>query len=368
MIPILFPPGEQLYNNNGLGRMYEATHCTVTEERNGIYELSMTYPVDGERFNDINLGCQILARPSDKATRSQPFDIVNIRKTLDSTIEILATHISYRMNFIPVKPVSNSSYITASAAIGLVKNKITGSNPFKISTDKANKAAFHLDEPASLKSVLYGMEGSLLDMYGGTWEFDWFDAKLMSKRGDDTGIKIRYGKDLTGMNYESSNEGIFTGVLPYWRGSVTVNDTTQDVVVVADAPVTVPALAKAMPYARNIVLDVTSDFTEGEFTDQPTKAQVIAKGKAYLDANATETETINIDVSFVPLWQTDGSEQHPLIGLCDELTVIHAPMGIQYSGKIVKTEYDVLKDRYQTLGIGLLKPKLSDIIVSGGIK
>ena len=92
------------------------------------------------------------------------------------------------------------------------------------------------------------------------------------------------------------------------------------------------------------------------------------KGKKYLDLNATETETINIDVSFVPLWQTDGSTDHPRIGLCDELTVIHAPMGIQYSGKIVKTEYDVLKDRYQTLGIGLLKPKLSDIIVSGGIR
>lgn len=370
MIPILFPPGEQLYQNNGLGRLSEATHCTVTEERNGIYELAMTYPVDGERFDDIQLGCQILARPSDKATRSQPFDIVNIRKTLDATIEILAQHISYRMNFIPVKPVANSSYITAGAAINAVKAKIVGSNPFQISTDIAAKAIFHLDEPASLRSVLGGMEGSLLDMYGGTWEYDWYNATLKGQRGEDTKLKIRYGKDLTGMNYESSNEGIFTGVLPYWRGTVGEGDQSQDVVVVPDSPVTVPALANAMPFARNIVLDVTSDFEQGEFTDQPTKAQVIAKGQKYLDANATETETINIDVSFVPLWQTDGGQttEHPRIGLCDELTIIHAPMGIQYSGKIVKTEYDVLKDRYQTLGIGLLKPKLSDIIVSGGIR
>lgn len=370
MIPILFPPGETQYNNNGIGRLADAVSCVVTEERNGIYDLAMTYPVSGAHFDDITLGSQIMAVPSDKANRAQPFDIVNIRKTLDSTIEIVANHISYRMMYTPVKPVANTSYITASAAIAAVKNKLAGTSPFVISTDVASKAIYHLDEPASLKSVLYGMEGSLLDMYGGTWEFDWYNATLRGKRGEDTGLTIRYGKDLTGLTYEESQEGIFTGVLPYWRGTVGSGDASQDVVVVADAPIAVSALASTLPYARNIVLDVTSDFADGEFTDQPSKAQVLQKGLAYLEKNVTETETINIDVSFVPLWQLDYNQtaQHQQIGLCDSLTIVHGPLGIMYSGKIVKTEYDVLRDRYQSLEIGLLKPKLSDVMVSGGIK
>lgn len=363
MIPILFPPNEMLYQNNGIGRLSEAVECTVTEERNGIYELAMTYPVAGIHFEDIQLGCQILAKPSD-TMRSQPFEIVNIRKTLESTIEIVADHISYRMSFIPVKTVSNSSYITAGAAIDAIKAKIVGTCPFSVSTDKADKAIFHLDEPASLKSVLYGKEGSLLDMYGGTWEFDWYSAVLRGKRGQDTGIVIRYGKDLTELKYEESREGIYTGVLPYWRGTVGSGDNAQDVVVVADTPVT-SAFENKLPYPRNIVLDVTSDFAQGEFTDQPSKAQVTAKGKAYVDKNVTETESVNIDVSFAQLW--DGTTQPPLIGLCDELTVIHGPMEIMYSGRIVKTEYDVLRDRYKSLEIGLLKPKLSDVLIAGGI-
>ncbi len=369
MIPILFPPEETLYDSNGIGRLSDAVVCTVTEERNGIYELAMTYPVAGIHFEDIQLGCQILAKPSD-TMRSQPFEIVNVRKTLESTIEIVAEHISYRMGFIPVKPVSNSSWITAGAAIDAVKANIVGTCPFSVSTDKADKAVFELKEPASLKSVLYGKEGSLLDMYGGTWEFDWYSAVLRGKRGQDTGMVIRYGKDLTELKYEESREGIFTGVLPYWRGTVGSGDTAQDVVVVADSPVTVPAFANSLPYPRNIVLDVTSDFQQGEFTDQPSKAQVVEKGKAYVDKNVTETESINIEVSFAPLWQMDHSNtvQHPLIGLCDELTVVHGPMGVLYSGRIVKTEYDVLRNRYNALGIGLLKPKLSDILISGGIK
>lgn len=368
MIPILYSADETEYESNGLGRLNDATVCTVTEERNGVYELAMTYPVAGTRFRDIRLGCQIMATPSDKATRAQPFEIVNIRKTLAGTIEILAQHISYRMAYLPVKPVANTSYITASAAITQVTGKVSGTNLFKISTDKTNKAIFHLDEPASLKSVMAGMEGSLLDMYGGTWEYDWFDATLRAQRGEDTGLTIRYGKDLTDLKYEESQEGIYTGVLPYWRGTVGSGDDAQDVVVMADAPVT-SSLASQMPYARNIVLDVTSDFAQGEFTDQPTKAQVVAKGKAHIDANVTETETINIDVGFVPGWLADhsGTVQHPRIGLCDELTVVHGPLGIVYSGKIVKTEFDVLRERYQNLEIGLLKPKLSDVLVSGGL-
>ena len=370
MIPILFPPGETQYNSNGLGRLTDVVSCVVTEERNGIFELAMSYPVAGAHFDDIALGCQIMATPSDKANRAQPFDIVNIRKSLDSTIEILAYHISYRMMYIPVKPVANTSYITASAAIAAVKNKLAASSQFILSTDKADKAVFHLDEPASLKSVLYGMEGSLLDMYGGTWEFDWYNAALKGQRGEDTGLTIRYGNDLTGLTYEESQEEIFTGVLPYWRGTVGSGDEAQDVVVVADAPITVASLAKKLPYARNVVLDVTSDFADGEYTDQPTKAQVVAKGEAYLKKNVTEIETINIDVSFVPLWQMDYNQtvQRTRIGLCDELTVMHGPLGIIYSGKIVKTEYDVLRDRYQKLEIGLLKPKLSDVMISGGLK
>lgn len=368
MIPILFPADETEYESNGLGRLTDAVACTVTEERNGVYELAMTYPVAGIRFKDIRLGCQIMATPSDKATRAQPFEIVNIRKTLAGTIEILAQHVSYRMAYIPVKTVSNTSYITASAAITRITGQISGTNPFKISTDKANKAIFHLDEPASLKSVMAGKEGSLLDMYGGTWEYDWFNAVLRGQRGEDTGITIRYGKDLTDLKYEESQESIYTGVFPYWRSTVGNGDEAQDVVVMADAPVT-SSLASQMPYARNIVLDVTTDFAEGEYTDQPTKAQVVAKARAHLAANVTETETINIDVGFVPGWLTDhsGTVQHPRIGLCDELTVVHGPLGILYSGKIVKTEYDVLRGRYKSLEIGLLKPKLSDVLVSGGL-
>ena len=367
MIPILYSPEETQYSSNGIGRLSDAVSCVVTEERNGIYELAMSYPVAGAHFDGITLGSQILAVPSEKATRAQPFDIVNIRKTLDSTIEIVANHISYRMAFTPVKPVANSSYITASSAIAAVKNKMVGTNPFVIETDIASRAIYHLDEPASLKSVLYGMEGSLLDMYGGTWEFDWYTATLRGQRGEDTGITIRYGKDLTELTYEESQEGIFTGVLPYWRGTVGSGDSAQDVVVVASAPVTVPALAAKLPYARNIVLDVTADFTDGEFTDQPTVSQVTAKGQAYLDKNVTETETVNIDVSFVPT-EDYKTIQRERIGLCDELTVVHGPMEILYSGKIVKTEYDVLRDRYQSLEIGLLKPKLSDVMIAGGIK
>lgn len=370
MIPILYPEKEWKFDSNGIGRLSDSKACEVTEERNGVYELEMDYPTNGKHFESIKLNRQILATPDERADHAQPFIIENITKNINHTVHIFATHVSYKMSYIPVKPVSNTSWISAGSAISLVLNKVVGGNPFAIKTDKLDKAVFHLDQPASLKSVLYGMEGSLLDCYGGTWEFDRYVATLKGSRGRKTDIVIRYGKDLDGITYEESREGIFTGVLPYWKGNVQTGgqSESQAVVVVPDSVVT-SKYASQVPWRRDIVLDVSSEFSNGEFETQPTKEQVAAKGQNYLNKNVNGTEKISIDVSFVPLWQTKRHgelRQFSKLGLCDEVTVIHDPYDIVYTGKVIKTVYDVLLERYKSIEIGFLKPNIVDYI--GGKK
>ena len=55
MNPILFAAGATTFTTNGLGRMADAISCTVEEERNGVYELEMKYPIDGIHFSDLAL-------------------------------------------------------------------------------------------------------------------------------------------------------------------------------------------------------------------------------------------------------------------------------------------------------------------------
>lgn len=360
MIPILYGEKEWMFGDNGLGRLSDAISCEVTEEKNGVYELTMDYPANGIHFDSIKMNTQIFAVPNAVDESGQPFVIQDIGVSIDGVAHIFATHVSYKMSYYPVKPYKNTSNITAKAALTAVLNNVVGSNSFTVTTDKTNSAVFNMEAPESLKSVLFGKEGSLLDMYGGTWKFDRYNATLKNARGRSTDIIIRYGKDLENIEYEVSREDVFTGCLPYWKGTV----DNHDVFVIPDAVVK-SQYADLLPYRRDIPVDVTQMFEEGEFETQPTKAQVTAKGVKYLETNVTGTEDITIKVSAVPMWQVAGNEsmkQFSELGLCDEVTVFHEPLGLFYSGNVVKTVYDVLGDRYTSLEIGMLKPTLTDVI------
>ena len=41
MIPILYAASETDFTTNGIGLLTDAVSCTVTEERNGAYELTL---------------------------------------------------------------------------------------------------------------------------------------------------------------------------------------------------------------------------------------------------------------------------------------------------------------------------------------
>ena len=64
MNPVLFEPGATVFTTNGVGRLSDALSCVVTEERNGIFELEMTYPATGKHAADIVHSSIIYAKPS----------------------------------------------------------------------------------------------------------------------------------------------------------------------------------------------------------------------------------------------------------------------------------------------------------------
>ena len=55
MNPILYESTETSFSNNGIGVLRDAITCKVKEERNGTFELEMTYPITGIHYNEISL-------------------------------------------------------------------------------------------------------------------------------------------------------------------------------------------------------------------------------------------------------------------------------------------------------------------------
>ena len=66
------------FDHNGIGNWQMHKSCTVTEKRNGSYELKLVCPADGIHAESLEEGNIILAKPSDTG-QSQPFASIRSR-------------------------------------------------------------------------------------------------------------------------------------------------------------------------------------------------------------------------------------------------------------------------------------------------
>lgn len=354
MTPILFEKTETKFDTNGLGRLSDAISCKVPEERNGMYELEMEYPIDGVLFSEIKYGRYIYAVPSFGAD-PQAFEIYKITKPIDGIITVNAQHISYQLSLIPAMPFAATS---CSDAFVQMKKSAVESCPFSFETDKVVSANMNVKVPTSMRSLLAGQEGSILDVYGtGEYLFDMYKVKLLLHRGETKNVTIRYGKNLTDLRQEESIENTITGIVPYWLGTEEGSDIQK--VVTLDQKVVQSEYADKFPYHRTVPVDFSSSFQT-----PPTQDQLLAKAKSYIENNDIGVPKVNLEVSFVNLADTD--EYRGLVDedirLCDTVKVYYEKLGISATAKVIQTTWDVLADRYESIQLGDARSTLSSTL------
>ena len=361
MIPVLYEAGTTVFTTNGLGRLSDATSCIVTEELNGTYELELTYPIDGIHVKEIREDRIIYAAPSEDANY-QPFRIYKISTPLVGEINVYAEHISYLLSRIPVMPFTATS---CSNAISKIKVNSSFDHPFTFWTDVSKSGAFEVVDPTSIRAVIGGDNSSILSTYGtGDLEFDGFTVKLHANRGVNRGVSIRYGKNLTDLKDELDISEIYTGIVPYWKKKESVTDHvdenhSEDYIVMVTLPEkvlwTTDEVSNTIKHA--IPVDFSSDFEE-----QPSVSALRSAAREYLNANRGWEFQQNITVSFIALWQTEEYKDiAPLekVKLCDTVNVVYPKMDINISMRVIKTEYNVLLDRYNSIEIGDAKSNLT---------
>lgn len=342
MIPILYSPTTTSFTTGGIGKLIDAGSCIVTEERNGSYELEMTYPITGHLYDEIKQRSIIFAKPS-PAQSEQPFRVYRITKPLNKVVTIYAAHISYDLSGIPVKNFTSQS---VQAALTALTTSSVISNPFTFWSDKTNSGVMEIETPTPCRTIL----SNILDVYGGEYEFDKYTVKLHSLRGFDNGVSIKYGKNLTDLEQDENCSNVYTGVLPYWTG----NDTTVSGSVV-NAPGT-------YDFTRILPVDFTRDFEE-----QPSTAQLNNAATNYISANNIGIPEVNLTVSFVHLNQTEEYKNLGIferVELGDTIKVEFAAMGVSSTARCVKTVYNTLLERYDNVELGEVKKGLADTISS----
>ena len=344
MIPILIDT-----DNTILGNITDCTACTATEERNGIYEAKFTVPMQSDIYGKIQTGRFISAKPND-ISNNQKF---RIYKRFDDKIAKTTTfyceHIRYKLAGIPVAPDTYSG--TPASILSDMLTSVNANTEFSAWSDISTVKDITMEIPSSAGAMLAGQKGSLLDVFGGEFEFDNYTVKLHQNRGQEKKTEIRYRKNLTGFTCTEDTTNTYTHVYPFYRNE-------DGVYVQLDSKVITLANASNLPFERCYMLDLSA-----EFDTPPTKAQLQAKANAFINANDLDTVARHYKVSFVPLWQTEEYKNLAVLercSLCDTVTVIHEKEKVK--AKIIKTVYDVLNERYISIEMGNAKSNFAQTV------
>lgn len=348
MMPTLFPASATSFTTNGLGGLSDTISCKVTEERNGEYTLEMVYPLSGAHFDELVNG-NIICAKLDDTRGTQAFRICQITRPINGQVTVYAQHISYQLSMIPCAPFTASS---ANAALAGLKSNAAESCPFTFTTDKATVATYKQTAPASIRSRLGGVQGSILDCYGGEYEFDNYTVHLWAARGRNRGVVLRYGKNITDLSQEASIADTVTGVYPYYQDENSYVELPEKVISAESA--------ENFPYPRTIALDLTDQFEE-----VPTVAQLRTAAQNYIAQEGIGVPRVNVKVSFIPLADTLEYEDRAAletVSLCDTITVKYEKLGVDATAKVIKTVWDVLAERYESIEVGDARNSLATTI------
>lgn len=347
MIPVLYAANTADFSSFGLGVLTDTISCEVTEERNGIFECLLKYPVSGQHYGLITKECIIKAKPNDTAA-DQAFRIYRITKPLNGIVTIYGQHISYDLANVPVLPFS-----TESRSPQLIFSQLlAGDTRFTGWTDYSDAKAFSVAQPKSVRACLGGAEGSMLSKWYGEFEWDNYTVKFHSHRGQKTGVVIEYGKNLTALEQDEDNSGVYTALLPY---AVYTPEGADTETVVTLPEVTLPIVTSEIIRAKTLIMDFSDQFGDAAITEEALRA----KANSYIKANPLGTTIPTVTVSFEPLWkQPEYSALLERVNLCDTVTIRHSALGVSASAMVIETVYDTLAERYKSISLGQSKSSM----------
>ncbi|MDR1001674.1 MAG: phage tail protein [Oscillospiraceae bacterium] len=366
MIPILYSKDTTDFSGNGIGFLSDIIECKVTEERNGEYELLMQYPISGQHYEDITTGSIIRAK-ANETSDLQLFRIYGDSKPIAGIVTFSAEHISYDANGIPTLGLSITGS-TAQMAITQAISEAGLESPFVAWSDIATTNGTNIITPCSLRSILGGQTGSVLDVWGGEYEFDNYTIKLHQHRGTETGVVIAYGKNLTDAKQEKNISECYTHIMPYAVKTTQSTDdsgNTVDTEEVISLPEMVLPLTDTEDIGHNraYIANLTDLFAEGEDITADT---LRTKATSYAATSNLGVPKVSITASFVQLWQTEEYKTiAPLerVSLCDTVTVRFTKLGIDATAKVIKTVYDSVRERYVSIELGDAKSNFANTIL-----
>lgn len=360
MIPVLFSKEEKQFRSYGIGPLFETLHAEVKRERNGQYFLYMTYPQNGQQASVFKEGMRIKA-DAGRRTPWQTFEITRINRRSDAIIEIWADHISMRLAKTMIKPKVEIHDADAETALRRWVSQLVGDDEWEVwsNIDTVGSTAWSVDSVENARQALGGTRGSILDVWGGEFEFDNKRVNLWQNLGRKTPVVLEYGRNITKIEKENKEETVYTSIYPFARAE-------EDNIITIPKYVVDGKYIDMYDHKKIKLVDFSGEFDTEE--NKPTAEKLQKLAEKYVEQNDIGAPHEHIKIEYVDLSKTLDYQNVRYIEeveLCDRLPIYYPKFDI-YSkeAKVVVITYNVIKDENQSIELGVVGQGFGSTIAS----
>lgn len=375
MRPILFNKNEQSFDTYGLGEL-NVTKGTVTRERNGNYTLYAEIPVNDPATATLEKEMKLKA-DAGLRTKNQTFEISRIVKDSSNIVKIYGQHISHKLEYMGL--VNGRAFNgSAFTALAIWHNATIGDLRFDVWSDiqTTGKGVFDISKMENARLALGGVEGSILDIYGGEYEFDNMTVRLHKQLGRTAPTVLEYGRNILSAESDETIESSYTSVLPFAtytpdKPEGDTSDSQPDPVTVTLPENYVDSKYKALYAHRRIkVVDFSSEFkSDSKSKDIPTPDKLRKIATDYMERNAIGKPKINIKIEYADLAKTLDYADNGWIEeleLCDIVPIYYPQIGLtDETAKVTTVTYDFVNERNESVEFGDIGTNVRATMQSG---
>ena len=355
--PILYKANETNFEHLGVSVLSDASKCYVSRERNGIYILDFDYPVNGKDVDKIKEGMYIKADAGYR-TKNQRFIVSKITKT-QNEFKLYCQHISQvKTTMNAIRPDISVTSVSAMGALRAWRDNLLDSREeFFVQSDIStlNSTTWKVENIENARDALGGKAGSILDVWGGEYEFDNLNITLHKSMGIDNPTIIAYGKNLLDLEQEQSILETYTSVFPFKK--YTDDNNREQLITLPEILLDSTHLNK-FTHRRILKVDFSSD------ENLKTVEQLRSKAKSYIKSNNVGVPKTNLKINYQDLSKVEGVFDNPAleeIDLCDRLKVYYNELGIMNeNAKVVKVVWDVILEENHEIEVGDSRSSFTD--------
>lgn len=369
MKPILYKANETTFETYGLGEI-DATKALVTRERNGNYTLYIEYPASG-RLASVFKNDMRIKSDAGLRTKNQTFYISRIVKSSKGIIKIYAKHISHLTELMAMRNGTLANG-TASSALSIWASNTLGGVRFDTWSDitTSNRTSWDIANFKNAREALGGREGSILDVWGGEFEFDNTTIRLHKQLGRKSPIVLEYGRNILSAEDEQDIGATYTSIYPYVTytpDSTGSTDGRSEAITVELPEKYIDSKYVGLYNERRVeIVDFSSSFKEKEV---PTAAKLRNLANAYIINNNVGLPKINTKIEYVDLSKAQDHASNQILEeaeLCDIVPIYYPPIGItSEDGKLTTIVFDVLRGVNDSVEVGTIGEGIRSAMTSG---